>query len=635
MELGPGAQLGQYRIVEQAGRGGMATVFKAYQPALERYVAIKVLPGFYAEDPSFLERFRQEARTVSQLRHPNILSVFDFGEQDGVTYMVGEFLPGGTLERLLGRPLSVGQAIELLRPIASALDYAHGRGMVHRDVKPSNILLAEDGTPVLSDFGVARIVAGATRLTATGVAVGTPAYMAPEQAAGDSTTSASDRYALGIVLFEMLTGRTPFQAETPVAVALAHIHKPLPLPRSLNPALPEAVEAVLLKALAKEPGERYESAAAMMAALAAAGGAGGPGGVWAGGPGGLGAEGQGGDGEAPTAILERGAVAPAEAVPVVRTATGRSNRAIGLGLLGAFVLLCGLAFLFIWWPTGDWTPAGRKEARKDATAGPAVAAPTAVAPAPGPTLGIPAVTAPQAVSPTTVPPPPTSALAPAAPAASPVARPGLAKPERGPLERLLPHLAGRLGAVVERDDFNDPNGGLFALPASVPNGRVAYENGSLVIEYARRAAGDSPVFGALASRPPILGNGVVDVEARLLGGPERGGPVIQVRRTASGGDGYYVSALPRQRAVTVFKEAGGSGVELGRAPAPGLAAEGGHRLTVVVDGPEIQVYVNGQSALVAHDDAFVTGQIGLGAVVGGPTSEVRVAFDGLRVVSLR
>src|SRR6476660_4624557 len=146
MGLVPGAQLGQYRLVEQVGRGGMATVYKAFQPALNRYVAVKVLPAFYAEDERFLERFRQEAQTVSQLRHPNILAVFDFGEQDGVTYMVSEYLPGGTLERHLGRPLSISRAVELLGPIAGALDYAHARGMIHRDVKPSNILLTEDDT---------------------------------------------------------------------------------------------------------------------------------------------------------------------------------------------------------------------------------------------------------------------------------------------------------------------------------------------------------------------------------------------------------------------------------------------------------------------------------------------------------
>ncbi|MCC7107037.1 MAG: serine/threonine protein kinase, partial [Chloroflexi bacterium] len=269
MDLSEGTQLGQYRIVEQIGRGGMATVYKAFQPSLERYVAIKVLPQFFAEEASFLDRFRQEARAVSSLRHRSILTVFDYGEQDGTTFMVSEYLGGGTLESVLGYPVPVQRAVELIHPIAEALDYAHSRGMVHRDVKPSNILLDEHGQPVLTDFGVARMVGGGTRLTATGAAVGTPEYMAPEQASGEGATAASDQYALGIVLYEMLTGRTPFQAETPVAVALAHLHKPLPLPRGLNPALSEDAERVLLKALAKSAADRYPTCTALVDALGA------------------------------------------------------------------------------------------------------------------------------------------------------------------------------------------------------------------------------------------------------------------------------------------------------------------------------------------------------------------------------
>jgi hypothetical protein len=278
VEPTPGEQLGQYRVIAQIGRGGMATVYKAFQPALARHVAIKVLPAFYAEDPRFLARFRREAQTVSQLRHPNILAIFDFGEQGGLTYMVTEFLPGGTLEQHLGRPVLIGRAVRLLAPIAAALDYAHGRGVVHRDVKPSNILLAEDGTPVLSDFGVAHILAGSPRLTASGALIGTRAYMAPVQAAGEPTTPASDRYALGVVLYHLLTGRPPFEAETPMAVALAHLYKPLPLPRTLNPSLPEAIEAILLKALAKDPAARFDSASAMIQALERAEPTAGPGG---------------------------------------------------------------------------------------------------------------------------------------------------------------------------------------------------------------------------------------------------------------------------------------------------------------------------------------------------------------------
>ena len=257
MTLTPGVNLGPYRIVEQIGRGGMASVYKAYQPALARHVAIKVLPAFFTEDPGFRERFQQEAIAVAKLRHPNILQVFDYGEQDGITYLVSEFIDGGTLADQVGSPLPLDYTVKILTPIANALDYAHARGVLHRDVKPSNILLSRDSTPILSDFGLAKMIGSQPRLTVSGATVGTPEYMAPEQGEGAVIGPAADQYALGVVAYEMLTGRVPFTAETPLAVLISHMHKPLPLPRSINPALSESVEFTLLKALAKVPGDRF------------------------------------------------------------------------------------------------------------------------------------------------------------------------------------------------------------------------------------------------------------------------------------------------------------------------------------------------------------------------------------------
>jgi len=272
VSIAPGQTLGQYRIVEQLGRGGMATVYKAFQPSLSRQVAIKVLPEFFVEDPSFHERFRQEGTAIATLRHPNILAVFDSGEADGVAYIVTELVDGGTLADQLGKPLPADYCLGILRSVGSALDYAHARGLVHRDVKPSNILLARDGTPVLSDFGLARMMASpdqstARRLTVTGTAVGTPEYMAPEQASEGEAGPAADLYSLAVVLYEMLTGSVPYTAETPLAVLLAHANKPLPLPRERNPKLSEAVQDVLLKGLAKEPADRYRTAAEMVRAF--------------------------------------------------------------------------------------------------------------------------------------------------------------------------------------------------------------------------------------------------------------------------------------------------------------------------------------------------------------------------------
>ena len=271
MALTPGTMVGPYRIVEQLGKGGMATVYKAHQAALARYVAIKVLPEFLAEEPGFAERFQQEAVAVAKLRHPNILAVFDYGSQDNVAYIVNEFIDGGTLGDQVGKPLPVEYVAEVLRPVASALDYAHARGILHRDIKPSNILLSHDGTPVLADFGLAKMLErGGPALTQSGMIVGTPEYMAPEQCSGEQVGPPADIYSLAVVAYEMLTGRPPFMAATPAAVIMAQLHNELPPPRSVNPGISSEVEAVLLKGLAREPGSRYRKGGDMVKALAEA-----------------------------------------------------------------------------------------------------------------------------------------------------------------------------------------------------------------------------------------------------------------------------------------------------------------------------------------------------------------------------
>jgi serine/threonine protein kinase/tetratricopeptide (TPR) repeat protein len=261
--------LGQYQIKERIGQGGMAAVYRAYQPSLDRYVAVKVLPLLYAGQPGFQERFVREARAIANLNHPNILPVHDFGHEGDYTFIVMRYIEGGrTLQQVMSRSLSLAQISDLIGQIAAALDYAHRQGIIHRDVKPSNVLM--DGNwALLSDFGLAKVVESSVKLTGSDTGIGTPAYMSPEQAQGDPIDHRTDIYALGIILFEMLTGEVPHQAGTPMGILIKRTLEPMPAPRSLNPAIPEAVEAVVLKALAYKPSDRFASAQLMAAALRA------------------------------------------------------------------------------------------------------------------------------------------------------------------------------------------------------------------------------------------------------------------------------------------------------------------------------------------------------------------------------
>jgi serine/threonine protein kinase len=262
-----GQTLGQYRLVDRIGRGGMATVYKAYQPSLDRYVAVKVLPTYLAHDPDFATRFRREARAIAKLNHPRILPVHDFGQEGELSYIVMRYVEGGTLKKILGQPLALDRVVDIIVQVGDALDYAHQQGIIHRDVKPANVLLDRGKWALLSDFGLAKMAAASVQLTKTGVGLGTPAYMSPEQAQGKPVDAQSDIYSLGIMLFEMLTGQVPFDADTPLAVLIKHLTAPLPLPRKVNPDIPEPVERVILKAVAKAPEDRYQRVSEMVEAL--------------------------------------------------------------------------------------------------------------------------------------------------------------------------------------------------------------------------------------------------------------------------------------------------------------------------------------------------------------------------------
>ncbi len=269
MTFAIGENVGPYRVIAQLGSGGMATVYKAYHAALDRHVAIKVMHAAFKEDPNFLARFQREARIVARLEHPHIVPIYDYSEHEGQPYLVMRFIEGDTLKaRLQTGPMTIAQVIDISRPVCQALAYAHDQGVLHRDIKPSNVLLAAQGGVFLTDFGLAKIAQAVESTLSQDAMIGTPQYISPEQAQGNANLDArTDIYSLGVVLYELLVGRVPFQADTPYAVIHDHIYSPLPLPRCLRPDLPEPFERVLLKSLAKERDDRYTTADDMLAAL--------------------------------------------------------------------------------------------------------------------------------------------------------------------------------------------------------------------------------------------------------------------------------------------------------------------------------------------------------------------------------
>jgi serine/threonine protein kinase len=269
MSFNVGENVGPYRIIEQLGQGGMATVYKAYHAALDRYVAIKALHPAFGEDPNFLARFQREARLVAKLEHPNIVPVYDYAEHEGRPYLVMKFIEGDTLKaRLTSGPLSSSEINKVVESVGSALGYAHQQGVLHRDIKPSNVLLATDGQIYLADFGLARIAQSGESTLSSDMIMGTPQYISPEQAMGKKELDeGTDIYSFGVMLYEMVVGQVPFNADTPFSIIHDHIYSPLPMPRAINPKIPESVERVLLKALAKERADRYPDVATLVTAF--------------------------------------------------------------------------------------------------------------------------------------------------------------------------------------------------------------------------------------------------------------------------------------------------------------------------------------------------------------------------------
>ncbi len=319
---------GRYEVEELAGKGGMSSVYRARDQVLGRLVALKILHEHFSTDDEYVERFRREARAIARLNHPNIVTVIDRGEFEGRQFIVFEHVAGENLKDVVRRrgPLPVPQALALTHQVARALAFAHEHGIVHRDVKPQNVLLDESGSPKVTDFGIARSLDPKEGLTETGTLLGTSDYIAPEQASGKRVDERSDQYSLGVLLYELLTGEVPYPAETFMAAAMRHLNDPVPSVRERRPDVPVEVDAIVARAMAKDPNDRFPSTSAMEAALQAV----------------LADAGQADDGA--TGVISHAAAPPGRPPPRPRQRSGR--RGLTALLLAVLVLAAGATALY-------------------------------------------------------------------------------------------------------------------------------------------------------------------------------------------------------------------------------------------------------------------------------------------------
>jgi hypothetical protein len=586
-----GRTLGQYRIVEQVGLGGMATVYKAYQPALDRYVAIKVLPAYYAHEPGFAERFTREAKAVARLAHPHVLPIYDFGQEDGLSYIVMQYVQAGTLKDVLGRPLGPATAADIVEQVADALDYAHEQSVIHRDVKPSNVLMDRGRWVLLSDFGLAKMVEGSVQLTGSGVGVGTPAYVAPEQGRGLPVDRRADIYSLGIVLYEMVTGRVPFEAETPMAVVVKHITEPLPLPRAANPALPEPVERVILKALAKNPEDRYETAGKLAAALRKAL---------------AGLDGLPASPAAATAAgldLDEGAT---QVVPSPMAQAGPARKSvsiwgIGAGLVVLLLLLAG--------GVGLARLRANRLARLAADTPPGVTAPAPVDGAEP--FGQPPIAGTQAGS-------------------SQGPAPGETPPLPAPLPRSREEVLQFIKETPPafQDDFGDPGSGWKT--AEDEHGRLGYQDGGYVIHV---PGGEGRQKGGVTlplAQP--LGDFVLRLDLAVVKGGPGANWVVEFRQRSD--DRWLYAGLSAQpRGFSIGYLSPQEEVPLERGLALDYRAFQATEVTLLALGPDLELYLDGQRVGAARTDLLEPGPITFQVINTGDPA-VAYRLDNVRVWTL-
>ncbi|HYC80655.1 MAG TPA: PASTA domain-containing protein [Solirubrobacterales bacterium] len=316
---------GRYRILQRIGGGGMADVYLAEDTHLQRQVALKVLHRHFAQDQQFVERFRREAEAAAGLSQPNIVAVYDRGSSEGTYYIAMQYVEGPTFRQLIDRGLTIEQAVAIVRQVLEAARYAHRKGIVHRDLKPQNVIVDPESKAMVADFGIAR--AGVSDITQTGSVMGTPHYLSPEQAQGQEVTAVSDLYSVGVILYEALTGRVPFEGENAVAIAMKQVSEVPQRPSSINPRVPPALDAVVMRALEKDPGQRFQNADAFIAALTAA------------------MREPGGAGTADFAALPPAYVEPGEEEPEEEEERKRRRRWWLVGLLAAVIVGALIALL--------------------------------------------------------------------------------------------------------------------------------------------------------------------------------------------------------------------------------------------------------------------------------------------------